>query len=56
MQGAINNNAEYLRYVSAKAKSGVKVSPLKFRKKEEVVQHLVNAKIVSKESNSINIP
>jgi hypothetical protein len=34
----------------------IRVSPLKFRKKEDVVRQFVKAKIVSKESDSINIP
>jgi hypothetical protein len=34
----------------------IRVSPLKFRRKEEVVRQFVKARIVSKESDSINIP
>jgi hypothetical protein len=56
---ALDNHCEYfVRYnLSDKLKTNVmRVSPLRFRRKEEVVKHLVSANIVSKESNSINIP
>lgn len=34
----------------------VRLSPLKFRKKEEVVHHLLRKKIIDKEVESIDIP